>query len=391
MKNLSQRTIDIEESPLTEWDSRVKKTVNRKGVVLLNAGQPDSDIPPVVREEIGEVVSEGGNNSYVSVGGTEEVRKVISLFQKRIFGSDYCSEETILTNGAKEGIFFSLGVLTNPGDEIIIIAPYWPTYWEIINFFEGKPVVVNTNEDFHLDIKKIEDAVTAKTKAIIINSPNNPSGAVYTKEELKQLAEIVSRYDLYVISDEIYGTIRYGNANHYSIASLEGMKERTIVVNGFSKSLSTTGYRLGYTLSSAEITEAMLKIKSNSTGNTNSLFQKVIVNILSDSFGCFDKLTASTERMREEFERRKNFLSQELDKLGIEYTNPEGAFYIFAKIPEKFEMKSKEFAEYLLGEVGVAVTPGIFFGNDFDGYIRISFASSMRDIEEAIKRIKEII
>ena len=392
MKNFSQRIENINESPLTRWDSEIKKAMENNGnIISLNSGQPDFDVPSVIKEEIVKVANQSDgkrNNSYVLVQGTKEARKVVSLFQKKVFGLDYRPEEIILTNGAKEGIFLSLGALIDPGDEVVLIAPYWSTYQEIINFFGGKSVVISTNKDFHLDIEKIENAVTKKTKAVIINSPNNPSGAVYTKEELGQLAEIVRRYDLYVISDEVYGTIRYGDMDYCSIASLEGMRNRTVIVNGFSKSFSMTGYRLGYTFSSSEIAEAMLRIKSNSTGNTNSFFQAVIANALLDHF---DELVVSYKRMRNEFEKRKNFLCKELDELGVEYANPEGAFYVFAGIPDRLGMNSEEFSKYLLDKLGIAVAPGIFFGKDFDSYIRISFASSMEDIREVIRRIKGII
>jgi len=392
VKNLSRRIIKTSESLLTKWDSEIKETAeNGKDIISLNAGQPDFSIPSVIEEEICEVASEKGNNSYTPVEGIAEVRETVSLFQEKVFSMDYRPKEIILTNGAKEGIFLSLGALTDPGDEIVIIAPYWSTYREIINFFGGKPVVANTNKDFHLNIKEIEN-VAIKTKAVIINSPNNPSGAIYTERELERLAEIAKRYDLYVISDEIYGSIRYNHKNHCSIASVKGMKERTVVVNGFSKVFATTGYRLGYTLSSEEIAKAMLKIKSNSTGNTNSFFQMVITNILSNSFNRFDKLIASSENMRKEFGRRRNFLCRKLDELGIEYAAPEGAFYVFARIPDKFRIASSEkFSRYLLDKTGVAVAPGIFFGDNFDDFIRISFASSMENIKEAMERMKKII
>ncbi len=392
MKNFSQRIENIKESPLTRWDSEIKKAMRNNGnIISLNSGQPDFDVPSVVKEKIIKVANQPngeGNNFYISVQGSEEVRKAISLFQKEVFDLDYLSEEIILTNGAKEGIFLSLGALIDPGDEVILVAPYWSTYREIINFFGGKVAVVSTNKDFHLDIEKIESTVTKKTKAVIINSPNNPSGAVYIKKELEQLAEIARHHNLYVISDEAYGTIRYSDIDYCSIASSEGMKDRTIIVNGFSKSFSMTGYRLGYTFSSVEIAKAMLKIKSNSTGNTNSFFQAVIANALLDHF---DELVVSYESMRKEFEKRKNFLCKELDELGVEYVDPEGAFYVFVRIPSKSGMNSEKFSKYLLNNLGIAVAPGIFFGDDFDSYIRISFASSIENIKEATRRIKGII
>lgn len=386
MKVLSQRVTKINESPLTKWDSMVKS--KGKGIIHLNVGQqPDFNVLSVIAEAVKKTIKTKGNNHYTSINGTQEIREAISLFQKRVFNMEYNTREIILTNGAKEGLFISLGALVNSEDEVIIVAPYWSTYLDVIVFFGGNPVVVNANENFHLNVDEIKKVISAKTKAVIINSPNNPSGAVYTIDELEQLATIVADNDLYVISDEIYGTIIY-DSEFCSIASVKGMKERTIVINGFSKSFSMTGYRLGYTLSSLEIANAMLKIKSNSTGNTNSFFQKVLIEAICNNF---DELIISCNQMRTELKRRKEFLCGSLEELEIEYIIPEGAFYVFAKIPSEFNVKSKEFAEHLLVDAKVAVAPGIFFGEKFDDYIRISFSSSVEDIKRALEKIKNCI
>ena len=384
MKVLSQIVKNINESPLTEWDAMVKNM--GPNVIRLNAGQPDFNIPSVIAEAIEKTVRTEGNNFYTPVGGTEEIRKAISLFQKEVFHMDYDPEEIILTNGAKEGLFISLGVLVDHGDEVIIVAPHWSTYSEAVIFFGGNPVVVNADKNFHLDVAEIKKAITSKTKAIIINTPNNPTGVVYTEDELRKLAEIVTSNDLYVIADEVYATIIY-NTNHFSIASIPEMKRRTILINGFSKNLALTGYRIGYLSSSVEIIDAVLKIKSNSTGNTNSLIQAALSESISEHL---PELKNSFKYMNEEFQKRRDLLCAGLLELGIEYYYPEGAFYVFARIPESFSLRSKEFSEYLLNKAKVALSPGIFFGENYDEYVRISFSSSEENIKKAINRISKI-
>lgn len=384
MKVLSQRVENINGSLLTEWDLIVKN--EGTGIVRLNAGQPDFNIPSVIAEAIEKTVRTEGNNFYTPVGGTEEIRKAISLFQKEVFHMDYDSEEIILTNGAKEGLFISLGALVDHGDEVIIVAPHWSTYLEAVIFFGGNSVVVNTDKNFHLDIAEIKKAITSKTKAIIINTPNNPTGAVYTEDELKRLAEIAIANDLYVIADEIYATITY-DTEQFSIASIPEMKYRTLLINGFSKNSAITGDRIGYLSSSAAIINAVLKIKSNSTGNTNSLFQAALSEVIS---GHLPELKNSFKYMNEEFQKRRELLCAGLSELGMEYHYPEGAFYVFARIPESFSLKSKEFSEYLLNKAKVALSPGIFFGENYDEYVRVSFSSSKEDIKEALNRIKKI-
>lgn len=388
MKELSNRIESINESPLTKWDTVVKDAKAReKTIIALNAGQPDFVPPFVFNEAIVAKTEDVGINYYTSPEGNKGAREAISLFQESVFNLKYDQDEIIIMNGAKEGIFASLGALINEGDEVIVIAPYWSTYIEVIKLWGGMPVIVNSDNNFHLDIKSIQKAITAKTKAIVINSPNNPTGVIYSEEELQQLAELAIQNDLYVISDEIYANITY-EKRHFSIASIKGMKKRTVVVNGFSKSFSVTGYRIGYVAASKVIINAMLKIKSNSSGNTNSLFQAVTTEVILNKRSGIEKFFRQINLI---FRQRKNLLCKGLSKLGIEYYIPDGAFYVFAKIPRSFQMSSLQFSEYLLKNAKIAVSPGIFFGENYDDYVRIAFSSSKEELSESLERIKKIL
>jgi len=387
MKDLSQRIKTVNESPLTRLDAMVQDMRREdKTVIALNAGQPSFAPPSYFVKEIENASRKDGNNFYTKTSGNDEPRAAVSMFQKNIFSMEYNRDEIMLANGAKEGIYLSLAVLLDSGDEVLIIEPYWPTYIHAITFWGGKPVMVSSDNDFHLNTESIRKAITLKTKAIIINSPNNPTGAIYTEKELLELAKLIIDNDLYIISDEIYSTIAYGKSV-FSISRVEGMKERTIVVNGFSKSLSATGYRLGYVLASRKIIGAMGEIKSSLNGNINSLFQMVITEIIQNHL---DEMKASFKEMRESFEERKTILCNGLLKLGIEHSVPDGAFYVFAKIPESFNMKSNEFAKFILKNAKIAVSPGIIFGDNHDDYIRISFSSEKKEIREALDRIGKI-
>ena len=384
MKDLSQRIKTINESPLTELDATIQDAKKKdETIIALNAGQPSFAPPSYFIEEIEYASKRDGNNFYTKPRGNDESRDAVSVFQRNTFSMEYNRDEIILTNGAKEGISISLAVLLDSGDEVIVIEPYWPTYVDAVTFWGGKPVMVSSDNDFHLNIESIRKAITSKTKAIIINSPNNPTGAIYTEKELRQLAKLIIDNYLYVISDEIYSTIAYGKSV-FSISCIEGMKERTIVVNGFSKSLSATGYRLGYVLASEDVISAMEGIKSSLNGNINSLFQMVITEIIQNHL---DEVKISFEEMREAFEERRMILCDGLSKLGIEYSVPDGAFYVFMKIPKSFNMNSSKFTGFILKNAKVAVSPGIIFGDNYDDYIRISFSSEGKEIKEALNRI----
>lgn len=386
MKKLSRILDKIQESPLTGFDALVKRRKQEgEDIIALNVGQPDFDPPKSMQIAIGRMSVEKGCNFYTQVSGTEEARFAISIYHEKMFGVRYDPKCIVLTNGAKEAVALSIGAIAGFGDEVILIAPYWSTYKELVNLFGAAAIVVNTKKDSHLDMKRILLAITPKTKAIIINSPNNPSGAVYSKKELTQLVGLAVKHGFYIISDEIYNTILLENS-YTSCASIDGAAERTVTINGFSKSASVTGYRLGYAASdNPEIISGMNKIKSNFSGNMNSYFQEVICEVIINQL---DDLKMSIENMKKEFMKRGDYLSKELASLGFQCGKLEGSFYVWCKIPNKLKMNSMEFSKYMLDN-GVAITPGIFFGDSYDGFARISFASSMKNLKEAARRIKK--
>jgi len=388
MKALSKTLDKIEESPLTGFDALVKKKkLEGQDIIALNVGQPDFDPPKEMQIAISRMSAERGCNFYTPVAGTEEARFAISVYHEKMFGVHYDPKCIVITNGAKEAVALSIGSIAGTGDEVILIAPYWSTYKELVKLFGARPVVVNTKKDSHIDIKRLLLAITSKTKAIIINSPNNPSGAVYGKKELTQLVNIAIKNDLYIISDEIYNTILF-EGEYTACASIKGAAERTVTINGFSKSASVTGYRLGYAASNnTNIIAGINKIKSNFSGNVNSFFQEVICEV---NINQLDDFKLSIENMRKEFIKRGAYLSKELASMGFQNGLPGGSFYVWCKMPDSIKMDSLEFSKYLL-ENGVAITPGIFFGDSYGRYLRISFASSMKNLEEAVRRIKKIM
>lgn len=386
---LSEKVLDIQESFLNKWDSTVKNEISRgENILQFNLGQPDFACPDFVKNIIAGTKDKERNNFYNHTGGTDRARDAIAMFQKKVFGLKYTKEEVIVTNGAKEALFLSLAAILNADDEVVIIAPYWPSYIEMVKFLGGVPIVVNTRQNFYPDVEGIKKAVSEKTKAIIINNPNNPTGVVYGKKELSDIASLAVENDLVVIADEVYNCTIFDNVRHTSIASFPGMRERTVIIDSFSKMLSMAGYRLGYAMSSKEMIDDMIKIKSNINGNTNSFFQIVLEEVILNHF---DELVGFIDSTTNEYKARRDFVCEKLADMKVDFIRPDGTFYIFAKIPEKMNMKSQEFAKELLEKTGVAVAPGIFFGKDFDDHFRISFGASMESLEEGMKRMGKFL
>ena len=379
----------IEESFLNKWDSKVKNRIDGGEEILrFNLGQPDFPCPEFVKKAIKDTASLTKNNFYNHTGGVDGARREIALLREKSFGVKYEKDEVIVTNGAKEAIFLALAAILDAGDEVIIIAPAWPTYIEAVKFLGGKAVVLKSDDGFHLDIGMIKDFVSERTKAIIINSPNNPTGVVYTEQELSEVARIARDNDLIVISDEVYDYTVFDGKEHLSISRLPDMKLRTVVIDSFSKTLSIAGYRLGYAASSREMIDAMIKVKSNINGNTNSLLQMAMETVLRDYT---DEFYGFVDFAHQEYLERRDFVCGKLEEMGIEHLKPNGSFYVFARIPSKSEMKSQPFAEYLLEKARVAVAPGIFFGTDYDDYFRISFGASMEDLEKGMEKMKQVL
>ncbi|MCR5700762.1 MAG: aminotransferase class I/II-fold pyridoxal phosphate-dependent enzyme [Lachnospiraceae bacterium] len=352
--------------------------------ISLGVGEPDFDTPWNIREE-GIYSLERGRTFYTSNAGLMELRTEICNYTERRFGMTYDPKtETIVTVGGSEGIDMALRAMLNPGDEVIIPEPCYVSYVPCVELAGGVPVTIslkNENE-FRLTAQELEDAITDKTKILCLSFPNNPTGAIMEKEDLEAIAEVVLRHDLIVISDEIYAELTY-SGKHVSIASLPKMKERTIVINGFSKAFAMTGWRLGYALGPAMIIEQMTKIHQFAIMCAPTTSQYAAVVALRDC----DK---DVEQMRQSYDQRRRYLLNEFKEMDMPCFEPKGAFYMFPCI-KKFGMSSEEFATKLLKSKKLAVVPGDAFGQCGEGFLRISYAYSLDELKEAIGRIKEFI
>lgn len=355
-----------------------------KDVIALTVGQPDFVTPWHIRVAAIDSL-ENGKTYYTSNSGTLELRREISAYSSRRFSLDYAAEnEIIVTVGGSEAIDLAMRALINPGDEVIIPQPAFVCYGPIASLAGGIPVFVNTKEEnrFKLTKEELLAAITPKTKLLVLPYPNNPTGAIMTREDLEEIAEVLRGTDIMVLSDEIYGELTYGT-NHTSIASLDGMRERTIIASGFSKAYAMTGWRLGYTLAPREITKQMLKVHQYAIMCAPTASQFAAVEAMRNG-------DADVERMRAEYNRRRRYLVGGLRGLGIECFDPEGAFYVYPNI-SKFGLSSEEFCEKLLAEGGVAIVPGTAFGECGEGFARISYAYSVEHISKAIDRIEKFI
>lgn len=355
-----------------------------KDAISLGVGEPDFDTPWHIREE-GIYSLEKGRTFYTSNAGLKELKVEISKYLDRRFELKYePSSEIMITVGGSEAIDGALRAMLDEGDEVILPQPSYVSYEPCIVLADGVPVIVELKEDndFKLTREQLEAVVTDKTKILIMPFPNNPTGAVMTKEELKPIVDFVIEHDIFVISDEIYSELTY-NGNHVSIASFPGMKERTIVINGFSKSYAMTGWRLGYACGPKLILDQILKIHQFAIMCAPTTSQYAAIEALRHG-------DADVEKMRNEYDRRRRFLLNAFDEMGIECFEPFGAFYMFPSI-KKFGMSSDEFATRLLKEEKIAVVPGTAFGDCGEGYLRISYAYSIDNLKEALERIDKFI
>lgn len=391
---LSTKARKIEQS-VTLMITAKAKELRAKGIYVVSfaAGEPDFNTPKNIINAAKEAM-DNGNTKYTQTSGIIELRKAICKKLKDDNGLLYDDSQIVVSTGAKQSLANTFMAILNPGDEVIIPVPYWVSYPELIKLADGKPVFVNTGEenDYKYNVEALEKVITSKSKAIILNNPNNPTGTIYTKTELEAISEFAKKYDLMIISDEIYEKLTYDGNKHVSIASLsEDAKSRTIVINGFSKTYSMTGWRIGYTASSTEIAKIMTNIQSHMTSNTCSITQ----------YAALEALNGPQEdiyHMIEEFERRRDYMYKELCNIEcIKPIRPQGAFYIMINVEETIGKaingetikSSLDFARLLLDNENVAVIPGEAFG--LDNYIRVSYATSMEAIEKGINRIREFI
>lgn len=389
---LSKRVSGIKPSPTLAIDAKAK-ALKAQGIDIVGfgAGEPDFDTPENIKEAAIKAIEEGFTK-YTPVAGTDELKDAIIEKFKRDNGLNYDRSEIIVSCGAKHSLYNIAQALFDPGDEVIIPSPYWVSYPDQAILNDAIPVIIKTGDDFRLTPQILEEKITPKTKALILNSPSNPAGMTYDKKSLEGIAEIALKHKIYIISDEIYEKIVYDGFKHVSIASLsEEAKKMTLVVNGLSKSHSMTGWRIGYTAGTKEVISAMSNIQSQSTSNPTSIAQKAAVEALK---GPQD----SVRKMVEEFDRRRRYMVERLNRMdGVSCIMPSGAFYTFPKVSllygRSFEgtviKNSSDLARYLLEEGKVAVVPGEPFGAD--GYIRLSYATSMENIEKGLDRIEEAL
>ena len=353
-------------------------------VISLGVGEPDFDTPWHVREE-GIYALQKGRTFYTSNSGLPELREEICKNIKRKYGLDYDSKnEVVVTIGGSEAIDIALRALIDPGDEIVYPEPCFVSYQPCIMLSEGVPVPIelSAGTEFRLTPEKLERAITPRTKALLISYPSNPTGAIMERADLEKIAEVVLRHDIMVITDEIYSELSYRDS-HVSIANMPGMRERTILINGFSKAYAMTGWRLGYALAPAHIMEYMLKIHQFAIMSAPTISQYAAVAALRDG-------DRDIEMMKESYDQRRRFLMEAFRDMGLPCFEPYGAFYVFPDISE-FGMTSEEFCTALLKAENVAVVPGSAFGECGDKHVRISYAYSVDTLKEAMKRLARFI
>lgn len=391
---LSERAKRIKPSPTLAIDSKAK-SLRAAGIDIINfgVGEPDFDTPENIKEAAIKALKDGFTK-YTPVGGIDPLKDAIIDKLLRDNNIQYTREEVIVSCGAKHSLYNIAQALFGPGDEVIIPTPYWVSYPDQVLLNDATAVFARTEEKegFILKAEKLESLITKKTKALILNSPSNPTGLTYDKESLEKIAEVCLRHDMFIISDEIYEKLVYDGTSHVSIASIDKeVKDRTIVVNGLSKSHAMTGWRIGFAAGPKEIIKAMTNIQSQSTSNPNTIAQFAAIEALRGH-------QESVHRMVEEFDRRRRFMIKSLNSIdGVSCLTPRGAFYAFPNVSsffgKSYENKritsSSDIALYLLEKASVALVPGDVFGEANN--IRLSYATSMENIEKGIERIRDAL
>ena len=378
---LSKTIVTIQPSGIRKFFDIVSEM---KDAISLGVGEPDFDTPWHIRDE-GIYSLEKGRTFYTSNSGLKELRMEIAKFLNRRYGLEYdFNREMVITVGGSEAIDIAMRAMLDPGDEVLIPQPSYVSYYPCCILANGTPVVIElkAENEFRLKPEELEAAITPKTKLLVLPYPNNPTGAVMEKSDLEAIAEIIKKHDLYVLSDEIYSELTYTD-NHVSIASLPGRKERTIVINGFSKSHAMTGWRLGYACGPEIIIKQMLKIHQYAIMCAPTTSQYAAIDAMKNG-------DEDVQKMREEYNGRRRYLLHRFKEMGLECFEPFGAFYMFPCIKE-FGMTSEEFATALLKAKKVAVVPGTAFGECGEGFLRVSYAYSLEDLKVALGRIEEFI
>ncbi len=391
---LATRVTKIKPSPTLAVTMRARALqAQGKDIIGFGAGEPDFDTPENIKQAAIRAIQEGFTK-YTPVGGIDELKDAVITKLERDNGLSYRRSQIVASCGAKHTLYNIAQALFEKGDEVIIPAPYWVSYPDIVLLAGAKPVIVHTttSANFKLTPERLEKAIGKKTRAVVINSPSNPTGATYSLKELEGLAEVILAKGILAISDDIYEKILYDGLPFHNIANVsDAMKERCIVVNGVSKAYAMTGWRIGYAAGPEKVISAVTEMQSQSTSNATSISQKASVEALAGDQRAVSVMTA-------EFEKRRNYIVDRLNRIrGISCMKPPGAFYVFPRVSRLYGTgyrdqkiaNSVDLSEFLLEEGGVAVVPGSAFGND--RHIRLSYATSMKNIEEGVRRIKAVV
>ncbi len=379
---LNESIVGVKPSGIRKFFSIAEEMEN---VISLGVGEPDFLTPWHIRRTAIDYLDRGATR-YTANAGLLALRKEICAFYERKYDVEYNPvSEAMVTVGGSEGIDMAVRTLISQGDEALVVEPSFVCYKPIIETCGGKaiPLVTRQENNFKLTAEEIERAVTDRTKLLVLPYPNNPTGAVMRKEELEKIAKVIIKHDLFVISDEIYSELTYGGERHCSVASIDGMQERTVVINGFSKTYSMTGWRLGYALGPAPVIAQMTKLHQFAIMSAPTNSQYAAIEALKNGDG-------DIEKMLEEYDMRRRFTVNAFREIGLDCFEPEGAFYIFPCI-KSTGLSSDEFCERLITEKRVAVVPGNAFGDCGEGYIRVSYCYSIENIKAAIERIGEFV
>ena len=387
---LSEQKLSISPSVTLSIDAKTKQMrADGIDVISFGVGEPDFKTPENIRNKAIDLIQKG-TIGYTAASGLPELKRTICDKLKRDNNLSYHPDDIIVSNGAKHSLFNAFQAICNPGDEVIIPIPYWVSYPEIVKMASAIPIFVECSEKNEFKLKKEDllSAITSKTKAIMLNSPSNPTGAVYSKSELEEIAEIAIKNNIIVVSDEIYEKLVYDGETHTSIASLnEAIKEKTIVINGMSKGYAMTGWRIGYTASSRSIAKIMGNFQSHTTSNPNTIAQYASIEGLGGD-------QSSVEKMRKAFDARRKYMVNRINQIeGLSCIVPKGAFYVMMNISGligkeiygKVITNSIDLADIILENANVAIVPGIAFGSD--EFVRLSYATSLENIELGLNRI----
>ncbi len=380
-KVLNSTIKEIKPSGIRKFFDIAQKT---EGVISLGVGEPDFNTPWAIRQKAIQTI-ETKKTVYTANAGLEELRKAIAGYVKKRSKAEYDHKnEVVVTVGGSEAIDISIRSIVEPGDEVLIVEPCFVCYSPIVQLSGGIPVPVETKveNNFKLKASELKEKITEKTKLLILPFPNNPTGAIMTREDLEEIADVLRDTQIVVLSDEIYSELTYGR-KHCSIIEIDGMKERTILINGFSKAFAMTGWRLGYMCAPAPIVKQILKLHQFAIMCSPTISQYAAIEALTNC-------DAEVQKMVSEYNVRRRFVTNGFNKLGLTCFNPEGAFYVFPCI-KSTGMSSEKFCEELLYSKKVAVVPGNAFGSSGEGYIRVSYAYSLNHINEALSRIEEFL